>query len=72
MIAAVIVSYILAILYEGLKTLREWLLSFDVKQKIVKDEGTINNNGDYESLNHNGQKKKLVENWKALYNEFWT
>ena len=32
LVGAIIACYILAILYEGLKTLREWLLYQDLKQ----------------------------------------
>ena len=32
MIGAVIASYLFAIVYEGLKTMREWLLYYDIKQ----------------------------------------
>lgn len=32
LIGAIIASFILAILYEGLKSLREWLLYIDVKR----------------------------------------
>ena len=39
---AIVVSFILAILYEGLKTLREWLLYLDLKRSKKQDKVSEN------------------------------
>ena len=42
---AIVVSFILAILYEGLKTLREWLLYLDLKRSKKQDKVSENDLG---------------------------
>ena len=42
LIGAIVVSYVLAILYEGLKTFREWLIFREVKRSSASNE-TIQN-----------------------------
>ena len=46
LVGAIIVAYILGILYEGLKTLREWLIYRDIKQS-----NKIKSDGEYENIN---------------------
>lgn len=53
--------FLMAILYEGLKTLREWLIYYDLKRskkmKKIKDEMTL-----AETSNTKGDKTKLLDN----------
>ena len=64
LVGAIVASYLLAILYEGLKTLREWLLHTNIRHVTKRPPGdytTVDMSG--ESSPHHAESKKGYETY---------
>lgn len=63
LIGAVVASYLFAIVYEGLKTMREWLLYYDIQQLKQQDLTTkrIARSGSNKTRGKDDDRLQLVE-----------